>query len=552
MARESSPNVKDRGAYFTPVAVAEFLTSWAIRKPSDRVLEPSFGDASILGPAGLRLVKLGAHQGELRKQLMGVELHFPSVSEAHSRLQALSLDATLISGSFFDQAFSRKFDVVVGNPPYIRYQSFGGSDRAESRAAAASHGVRLSGLASSWAAFTVHASELLADTGRLALVLPAELLSVSYAAPVRSYLLSRFKKVQLVLFERLVFPGVLEDVVLLLAEGRGTAEKFEVFQVPTAADLKDVPALAPVEYVPKGDDKWTTALLSGEARGLYESHLAHGSFGILRDWGEPYLGSVTGANGYFALSAQRAAELGLSETDLRPISPPGSEHLRGLEFTSLAWQHERRSGARCYVFSPVDDNPGPAARRYIEIGEREKINLGYKCKVRSPWWRVPSVAVPDLIFTYMNHDRPRLTANRARAEILNSVYGVHLKTGLKALGASALPLAALNTLTLLGSEVVGRAYGGGMLKHEPSEAALLPMPSATLLKELAPALKKLQPALAVALRTNRAGEVVTEVDRLVLEEGLGLPAQDVAVLRSAREALLERRTTRGKTANVKG
>jgi hypothetical protein len=77
----------------------------------------------------------------------------------------------------------------------------------------------MSGLASSWAALTVHAALFLRKGGRLGLVLPAELMTVNFAAPVRRFLLERFASVDLVLFEERVFFDVLEEVVLLLAEG---------------------------------------------------------------------------------------------------------------------------------------------------------------------------------------------------------------------------------------------------------------------------------------------------------------------------------------------
>lgn len=100
----------------------------------------------------------------------------------------------LRTGDFLDFDSLERFEVVIGNPPYVRYQSFAGVPRAKSRALALRYHVPLSGLASSWAAFTVHATNFLTDDGRLGLVLPAELLTVNYAAPVRSFLLRRFAR----------------------------------------------------------------------------------------------------------------------------------------------------------------------------------------------------------------------------------------------------------------------------------------------------------------------------------------------------------------------
>lgn len=66
---------------------------------------------------------------------------------------------------FFDVAPTGNYDAVVGNPPYVRYQDFAGEARSRSRAAALRAGVPLTALASSWAAFTVHAALFLRPGG---------------------------------------------------------------------------------------------------------------------------------------------------------------------------------------------------------------------------------------------------------------------------------------------------------------------------------------------------------------------------------------------------
>lgn len=138
--------------------------------------------------------------------------------------------------------------------------------------------------------------------------------------------------------------------------------------------------------------------------------------------------------------------------------------------------------------------------RFIEGGSEAGVSGAYKCRVRSPWWRVPLVEAPDLFLTYMNHDRPRLVTNAAKAHILNSVYGVRLADGRREVGRDLLPIAGLNSITLLGKEVVGRAHGGGLLKMEPAEADNLPLPSLARIRASERQLHNARPQLASALR----------------------------------------------------
>jgi hypothetical protein len=337
---------------------------------------------------------------------------------------------------------------------------------------------------------------------------------------------------------------VLEEVVLLLAEGQGPSPCFEVYQARGVTDLVSTEQAQWTGFTPELDEKWTPALLTHAALEAYRGLASGEGFAKLLDWGETGLGAVTGNNNYFTLAGADVRRLGLRKADLLPLSPPGSRHLRGLAFSEKAWELLVAEGARCYLFYPNDKELSEAASAYIAEGKAQGVHKAYKCRMREPWWRVPIVKRPDLLLTYMDHDRPRLTTNAANVYHVNSLYGVTLRQGLRELGRSLLPLASLNSLTLLGAEIVGRAYGGGLLKLEPTEADRMPVPSGSLVRAAEKELRALRPQLATHLRKGALSKAVQLVDRVLLVRHLGLTHKQLTALRDARQALFGRRISR--------
>ncbi|MEM6334021.1 MAG: N-6 DNA methylase [Planctomycetota bacterium] len=538
------------GAYYTPEAVCRFLAAWGVDRSDAKVLEPSCGDASFLVAAAERMDSLSPEnlfdQNESRAELIGVEIDKETADSAANRLnRTVTTEHSILTGDFFDQHPSQIFDAVLGNPPFVRYHGFAGSARTNGLRAALAGGVNLNGLASSWAPFLVHACGFLKPQGKLGMVLPAELLTVHYASPIRTFLLKRFAKLKIILFERLLFEGAQEDVILLLAEGTGGCDHINVVQV---SDANDLPPDGHIRVDAKHleSDKWTATLVNPNTWETFRNVAEGNASEPLGDWGEVYLGAVTGCNKFFCLSTAEADAAGLSEEDLIPISPPGSRHLRELVFGEPCWRGLCDDGKRGWLFYPDGELLSRAARAYIKSGEQQKVQDGYKCRHRNPWWRVPTVDVPDLFLTYMAHDRPRLVTNTARAHHLNSLYGIRLHHGRKQLGREVLPLASLNTVTLLGAEFHGRAYGGGMLKLEPRESECIPFPNLRRVQDCRDDLLAKRPQVANAVGRGDLAKAVAVVDSILWNEDY-LSASAHGILKDARQMMFDRRIERGRS-----
>jgi hypothetical protein len=108
-----------------------------------------------------------------------------------------------------------------------------------------------------------------------------------------------------------------------------------------------------------------------------------------------------------------------------------------------------------------------------------------------------------------------------------------------------LALATLNSVTLLHAEMVGRAYGGGILKIEPKEADVWLMPAPALLSQREARLRSVHQRVAKLLRNGRLLDAVKVVDRVLWDGCDDVSGEQLERLRAAREQFANRRSVRG-------
>ena len=545
-------NAKAMGAFYTDAAVADFLVWWAVRCPSETVLDPSFGEGVFLRSASKRLTNLG---GRAATKIFGVEID----ADVHARVSRdLAEDyavrrAHLLRADFFDVRSDslEPVDAVVGNPPFIRYQRFTGNSRDKALDCARRAGVSLSSLSSSWAPFVIHSIELLKAGGRLAMVLPIEIGYAGYALPVLAHLAKTFSRVTFLTFRKRLFPNLSEDTLLMLAEvkGSGPAEFFwrDLAGPSALEDLLgqsdyDMPSVRRLdgEALAEGRQRLTECFVPRKALELYRRLTDLAAVKRLGQLADVGIGYVTGANDFFHLDPESAKRWHIPVGYLRPAVRRGRAFL-GLRFTNMDWREACANGDAGYLLLVESDSALPKSlANYLKIGEEKGIPAAYKCRARSPWYRVPHVYLPDAFLSYMSGFMPRLVANDAEAVAPNTLHIVRLFAD-SSVTNDALAALWQTSLTRLSAEIEGHAMGGGMLKLEPTEAqrvalAALGKPNGKL-RQLAAELDDL-------LRMGRDEAVLERADRAMLKEGLGLGDADCRLLATAAKHLRVRRYSR--------
>lgn len=541
---------KLRGGYYTSPEVAAWLSSWAIRSTTDRILEPSCGDGAFLDAAATRLEALGLHGPAGANQVQGVEILGVEAAKARQRLRARygpHADGVVKTGDFFtwwDRADRPLFDSVIGNPPFIRYQSILEPHRGRAMKIMKRLGLVPNRLTNIWAPFAAAAAASLRPGGRLALVLPAELLQVSYAAQLRSFLTNRFGRIDLISCNELFFANAEQEVLLLLADDaceRPSPDnpcEVTLTEAATVGDIVDQPFTkvlrdASPKTIKHDSEKWLKYFLSNAEIGLMRALRSSDKTTTLKTFADVNVGIVTGKNQFFVLRQSEIDHLDIADHTIPLVSR--SMHLKGAKIGTADWQQLAKADDRVHLLHLAPTNgskPSAALNRYLRQGEALKVHQGYKCSIRAPWYAVPAVWRPDAFVFRQIYDFPRVVLNNTDATSTDTIHRMKCHTNPQKIVSNT-----YTCLTAASAEIEGRSYGGGVLALEPTEATNLLMPS------------KLTNALSVEecdrlIRKNRLADVLIENDRLVLRDHLGLSAQECAQLKSIWKKMRDRRLSR--------
>lgn len=529
---------KLRGGYYTPDKISEFIAEWAIRTADDSVLEPSCGDGSFLNAVTNRYGALGASAEQIKKNVIGIEL------DEMEATKSAQYGTTMICKDFFTYYQENidgqdQFDVIVGNPPFIRYQNFTEEYRKIAFALMNKHGFKPNRLTNIWLPFLVLSCKALKPNGRIGMVIPAELFQVDYAAEARQFLSNFFDKLTIITFKRLVFDNIQQEVILLLGE-RGCAKHgISVVELDGIEDLIEQGQTclenAELKELDHGKDKWVKYYLSNEELELLMRLNNDQRISNATELFEVNVGLVSGENDFFVVNQDIVSKFSLQDSVMPIISR--SEQLKGTILTDKDYLNLVTLGKKVFLFAPGNgdfETLEEEQKKYILWGEEQGYNKNYKCRIRPKWYHVSQSWCADAFLIRQANQYPRMILNEKKALVTDTLHKVRFLDGVE---GSYVTAAFLNTYTFALSETLGRSYGGGVLTFEPGEMRKIRIPM-----NMADQLD-----LCKIDNWQREGEIekiLKYTDGILLRDGLGLSAHEIELLHSIWNKMCGRRMSR--------
>lgn len=538
--KKDSSEQKLRGAYYTPLQLAEAMVGHFVSQNISTVLEPSCGDGVFLDAfQNLNLLNKV-------DKLTAVEIEPDEAKKVRDRYSEFD-QIEVCTEDFFDY-YNRvlgkeQFDLILGNPPYIRYQYLKESQREMQSQILTSHRMKANKLINAWVAFIVACVQLLSEKGKIAFVIPAEILQVAYAEDLRLYLANNLAKITLITFEQLVFPDIEQEVVVFIGE-KGEEEKGI-----RIIEMNDLSGFSQLNLEQNGfqklqhvKEKWTKYFVDTEEIALIQKLRTDKRFEKFSEYGIINIGITTGNNSYFSITEETSEQYHLSAVTLPLIGR--SSHAHGIYFTSEDWERNKAFGKRARLINfpdiPYEEYPSEH-KEYITFGEKNGEHKGYKCSIRNRWYIVPSVWVPDAFFLRRNNLYPKFVLNKCNAVSTDTMHRIKFNAGVD---PQNVLLAYYNSISFAFTEICGRSYGGGVLEILPGEMGNILLPK---VEKIEPALRnRLLSYIDSVVRDNGDIESALDaVDKELLVNVLGIDSEMCQKCRAIWKKMQSRRLGRG-------
>lgn len=527
---------KNTGSFYTPDYLSHFVVRRAFHSIKSQksgtkginILEPSAGDGSFVNA----ILKNFSILKQKELELNIVEINKNELDKIRKIELPSMVKAIYDRADFLKKNFEHKFDLIAGNPPYIKKNSLSPEQQELSKRILIDFKVTNPTPYNIWTSFLLSSILKLKEEGILALILPSEFLQVKFAIELRKIVMENFERLEIFTFDDLLFECEGQKTIALFGYKKSDSPGVFYCNIKDKSELFDETFnLKQNSKLISSSMKWTHHFLSSSEIELLNK--VKDRLQKIEDYSTVSAGIVTAANDFFIVNEKTTKKYNLKNHTLRIIQK-GFHVNGGIRFLNEDFKSLKITDTPCYLINFNGKNViNRKAIEYIGIGEERQIHMRFKCLQRKKWFQVPNIStIPEGFFFKRSHLYPKLLKNDAKVFVTDSGYKVNMKKGFK---IESLIYSFYNSLTLTFAELNGRTYGGGVLELTPNEFKRLPIPYFRIEKglflEFADNFKK----------KSSIEEILKKQDKIILGTLLNLNEEEITKIQLIRSKLIRNR-----------
>ena len=494
MEQPDDSAVKERGAYYTPKLISDFIVSWGLKRihTSAHILEQSCGDGAFLKAlnGSSRLMK-----GKNIK-ILAIEMDKNEAKKSRVIGNQLRSNPNITCNTVTSEYFSymmdvrsrakRKFNFVLGNPPYIKQSKFV-RGRSQAKKRMEELGLSINQQSNSWVYFVIDGVSRMSSDSHIGLVIPADLLQLAYAKAVQKYLTEHLSDILIIGFDELVFPNIQQDVVLLLGKKSDNTTNKRLGSI----SIKDLSCLnndlwndfiQSKKQVSIDEVDWNLQFLPDKKLSKINKIFGKKDVLSLGDVSDNRIGIVTGANSFFCVNKTKLSELKIKPGKNKGINVKkmiGSRmYIPGIRYTQE--DHHKNHFENKKTNLLVFDTKYPRGKlsddlqSYLSMGEEKGYNSRNQLARRTPWYSSEHVISTRIGLYKRSAEFCKLFLKSEEIYHTDTIYRIWVENA--KITPETLVFSFVNSLTYLSCEMHGRNYGGGVLELTPAEIRSLKLP----------------------------------------------------------------------------
>ena len=484
----SEEKVKKYGQFFTPDYIAKFMIDW-VSQGANNILDPAVGNSIFFKQVKNNNIKMIGYD---------IDQHI---------VDYFGCEHETIIADYLLSNINEKFDAIICNPPYNRFQSIDNREEIK-RKFLKDYNIKLNGYTNQAILFLIKSIMELKRNGKIAYIIPTDFLESSYGKQIKELLLGQKLLYSIINFEYNVFDNATTTSCILLLK-KSNNKSVKMINVKSKEDFLriDLDKALIINYEnlnPK--EKWLK---------LLKKQKNYRNLVKVNKYLKISRGIATGCNDFFMLNENEIIENKLKKEYFR-ICISKSADIKNLIFSNKNIDELSKQSKKIYLLDITENDVKNDINLqiYVACGEKSKINEKYLLKSRSPWYSMEQKKVSPIWIANASRGKIKVVRNTTNANNLTTFHSVFINEKYKDISN----IIFCYLISNVGQEILQynkKTMGGGLDKYQPSdlnEAYMLDVNiiSDDDLKEINNLYKK--------LKDDKLGEsIVEQLDSIILK-----------------------------------